>query len=46
MVNSLGGISPPVPIPDFEDAYKTQQVLEAATIAAVEKRPVKLSEIK
>ncbi len=46
MVNAIGGIAPPVPIPDFEDAYKTQQVLEAATIAAQERRPVKLSEIK
>jgi len=46
MVNAIGGFAPPVPIPDFEDAYKTQQVLEAATIAAQERRPVKLSEIK
>jgi predicted dehydrogenase len=46
MVGALGGTKPPVPLPDFEDAYKTQQVLEAATISAAERRPVKLSEVK
>ena len=46
MMNAICGIAPPVPLADFEDAYKTQQVLEAATVAAAERRPVKLSEIK
>ena len=41
----LGGQPPVVPLPDFEDAYKTQQVLEAATISAEQRRPVKVSEI-
>ncbi|HWB54108.1 MAG TPA: Gfo/Idh/MocA family oxidoreductase [Tepidisphaeraceae bacterium] len=46
IMNVLGGKPPVVPLPDFEDAYKTQQVLEAAEISASERRPVKLSEIK
>ena len=29
----LAGNKPVVPLPDFEDAYKTQEVLEAATTA-------------
>ena len=33
-------------MPDFEDAYKTQQVLEAAMVSAKEGRTVKISEIK
>jgi predicted dehydrogenase len=42
----LSGKKPVVPIPDFEDAYQTQRVLEAALIAAGEKRWVKLSTVK
>ncbi|WP_165248875.1 Gfo/Idh/MocA family protein [Paludisphaera soli] len=42
----LGGQEPVVPIPDFEDAYQTQRVLEAAMISAVERRPVTLDEVK
>ena len=34
MMNILGGKPPVVPMPDFEDAYKTQQVLEAAMVSA------------
>jgi predicted dehydrogenase len=45
MVMALGGKQPVVPLPDFEDAYKTQQVLEAAMISAEQRRPVKVSEI-
>jgi predicted dehydrogenase len=41
----LGGREPTVPLPDFEDAYQTQRVLEAALIAASERRPVLLSEV-
>jgi predicted dehydrogenase len=41
----LGGEKPEIPIPDFEDAYKTQQVLEAATMSANERRAVKISEL-
>ncbi|MFN4242623.1 MAG: Gfo/Idh/MocA family protein [Tepidisphaerales bacterium] len=42
----LGGQSPTVPLPDFEDAFQTQRVLHAASLAAQEKRPVRLSEVK
>ena len=42
----LGGQQPIVPIPDFEDAYQTQRVLEAALISAGEKRWVKMSTVK
>jgi len=41
----LGGQKPVVPLPDFEDAYKTQQVLEAAMISATERRPVSVAEV-
>ena len=46
IVKALGGQQPVVPIPDFEDAWKTQQVLAAAEISAKEGRTVKISEIK
>lgn len=46
MFRVLGGEEPEVPLPDFEDAYQTQRVLEAIEVAAKEKRGVKLSEIK
>ena len=42
----LGGQAPTVPIPDFEDAYQTQRVLEAAMLSANEHRPVRLDEVK
>lgn len=41
----LGGKAPVVPLPDFDDAYKTQQVLEAATLAATQRRPVSIAEL-
>jgi predicted dehydrogenase len=41
----LAGEEPTVPIPDFEDAYNTQRVLEAALISANERRPVMLDEV-
>ena len=46
MLNIIAGKPPVVPMPDFEDAYKTQQVLEAAVVSAAERRPVKIAEIK
>jgi predicted dehydrogenase len=46
MMNVLGGKEPVVALPDFEDAYKTQQVLEAAMVSAQERRPVKIAEMK
>jgi predicted dehydrogenase len=42
----LAGEKPVVPIPDFEDAYQTQRVLEAALVSAAEHRPVRLDEVK
>ncbi|MBC8109023.1 MAG: Gfo/Idh/MocA family oxidoreductase [Anaerolineae bacterium] len=46
MLNALSGKPPVVPLPDFEDAYKTQQVLEAAIVSANEQRAVKIAEMK
>lgn len=45
MIRVIGGGKPVVPLPDFEDAYQTQRVLEAALIAARQRRPVRMSEI-
>jgi len=42
----LAGEEPTVPIPDFEDAYQTQRVLEASLLSAEERRPVSLDEVK
>lgn len=42
----LAGEEPTVPIPDFEDAYQTQRVLEASLLSAAEGRPVKMDEVK
>ena len=42
---ALAGREPTVPLPDFEDAYQTQRVLEAALISAAERRPVPLDEV-
>jgi predicted dehydrogenase len=42
----LSGKEPTVPLPDFNDAYQTQRVLEAAMLCAVEKRWVNLDEVK
>src|SRR5688572_3272493 len=46
MMNMLGGKPPAVPMPDFEDAFKTQQVLEAAIVSAQNRSPVRVSEMK
>jgi len=43
---ALGGKQPLVPLPDFADAYQTQRVLEAAIVAARNRGPVKIDEIK
>ena len=45
MLCVLGNEQPTVPLPDFEDAYKTQQVLEAAVLSAAEHRPIKVAEV-
>lgn len=42
----IAGQEPIVPIPDFEDAYQTQRVLEAALISAEQRCAVKLSDVK
>jgi predicted dehydrogenase len=44
--NIIGGKAPVVPMPDFEDAFKTQQVLEAAVVSAEQRRPVKIEEMQ
>jgi predicted dehydrogenase len=41
----IGGVEPEVPLADFEDAYRTQVVLEAALIAARERCAVGTSEV-
>jgi predicted dehydrogenase len=46
MMQVLAGRPPVVPMPDFEDAFKTQQVLEAAMLSAAERRAVKVAELK
>jgi predicted dehydrogenase len=46
MLSMIAGREPVVPMPDFDDAYKTQQVLEAALLSAQERRPVKIAEMK
>jgi len=46
MMAVLAGQEPTVPLPDFADAYETQRVLEAATLAAKHRAAVKLTEIK
>ena len=46
MMSVLGGKEPVVPIPDFEDAYQTQRVLEAALLSARSRAAVKLSEVR
>ena len=46
ILRALAGQEPTVPLPDFADAYKTQQVMEAAERSCVERRPVKISDIE
>lgn len=46
IVKVLSGQDPTVPIPDFEDAYQTQRVLEAVLLSAQNRSPVKLSDVK
>src|SRR5439155_18449274 len=42
MMNMLAGKDPIVPMPDFEDAYKKQKVLEAEILRAQDRRTVKI----
>jgi predicted dehydrogenase len=46
MLNVLAGKPAVAAIPDFADAYKTQEVLEAAVISAQQRRPVQISELR
>ncbi len=46
ILQMLAGKKPVVPMPDFQDAYETQRVLEASLIAAKEKCWIKLSQVK
>ncbi|MEM6552120.1 MAG: Gfo/Idh/MocA family oxidoreductase [Planctomycetota bacterium] len=46
MCLALSNRKPVVPLPDFADAYQTQRVLEAVTLSAKHRSPVKLSEVK
>lgn len=46
MFNVIASKKPVVPVCSFEDAYQTQRVLEAAFLAANNRCPVKLSEVK
>ncbi len=45
MMRVLAGKKPEAPLADFADACRTQAVLEAALIAAAERRPVSLAEM-
>lgn len=42
----LSGGEPELPLPDFEDAYQTQRVLEAALLSAREREAIKLSDVR
>jgi len=46
ILRSLAGEAPTAPLPEFEDAYQTQRVLEAALKSACQRRPVKIEEVK
>lgn len=46
MMLVLAGEQPVVPIPDFNDAYETQRVLEAALLSAKNRAAVKMTEVK
>jgi predicted dehydrogenase len=45
VLRALAGRKPEVPLPDFEDAFRTQRVLEGALLSAREGAAVKLSDI-
>ncbi len=45
MMMDVAGAEPAAPLPDFEDAWKTQRVLEAALVAARERRGVRVADV-
>ena len=42
----LAGEEPTFPLPDFNDAYQTQRVLEAALLSAQQRHPISLADVK
>ena len=46
IVRVLSRRKPEVPLPDFEDAWQTQRVLEAALVSAKERCSVRISQIR
>jgi predicted dehydrogenase len=46
IVLAMAGKKPTVPLPDFNDAFVTQRILQAMMTCAKEKRWVKVSEVK
>jgi predicted dehydrogenase len=46
MMAVLAGEEPIIPIPSFADAYETQRVLEAVSLAAKHRAAVRLTEVK
>jgi len=46
IISVLAGKKPVVPLPDFNDAYQTQRVLEAVELSAKNRCPIKLSQVK
>lgn len=46
MFNRIGGRKMEVPMADFEDAYQTQRVLEAAMLSAKNRTWIKMSEVR
>lgn len=46
IIRILAGQEPVVPLPDFQDAYETQRVLEAVGICATEGHAIKISDVK
>lgn len=45
IIKMLNGDDPVVPMPDFDDAYVTQRVMEAALLSARQGKSVKLSDV-
>jgi len=45
IILDLTGGTPVMPLPDFEDAFRTQCVLEAALVSARQRRPVAVDEV-
>ena len=46
VVRALSGKKPELPLPDFEDAFRTQRVLEAALLSAREGAAVSLLSVE